>query len=51
MDEIFISFGDATDRADLLEMIVAHAAAHGIELNEYIELYIQHLRASCAQTQ
>ena len=40
-------FDTATDTADLLEMMIAHAAALGIEINEYIELYIQHLRASC----
>lgn len=50
-DEIFISFGDATDTADFLEMLVAHAAAHGIRLEDYIEAFIEHLRISCVQTQ
>lgn len=37
-------FDTATDTADLLEMMMAHAAALGIEFTHYTEQYIQHLR-------
>lgn len=37
-------FDTATDTVDFLEMMMAHAAACGMEIKEYIELYIQHLR-------
>ena len=40
-------FDTATDTADLLEMMMAHAAALGMDFTRYTEQYIQHLRASC----
>lgn len=36
-------FDTATDTADLLEMMIAHAAALGMDFSRYTEQYIQHL--------
>ncbi len=37
-------FDTATDTADLLEMMMARAAAHGMDFIKYTEQYIQYLR-------
>lgn len=37
-------FDTATDTVDLLEMMMAHAAALGMDFIRYTEQYIQHLR-------
>lgn len=37
-------FDTATDTTDLLEIMMAHAAAIGMDFTRYTEQYIQHLR-------